>query len=153
MTGLRGRWAAGDETLGFWLSIPGVLGAELAARQPVDYVCVDTQHGAIDYADSVAMIQAIDLAGGTPIVRVPWNEQGIIGKNVLGSGIEFNLELFVSPGGYVQGRREEIQVQMRQLGGPGYLGANKVAEDLSVPKWWKPTREMERYIKTYLEQE
>ena len=25
------------------------------------------------------------------------------------------------PGGYVQGRREEIQVQMRQLGGPGYL--------------------------------
>lgn len=68
--------------MGFWLSIPGVLGAELAARQPVDYVCVDTQHGAIDYADSVAMIQAIDLAGGTPIVRVPWNEQGIIGKTL-----------------------------------------------------------------------
>jgi phytoene dehydrogenase-like protein len=39
------------------------------------------------------------------------------------------------------------------LGGSGYLGANKVAEDLSVAKWWKPTPEMERYIKTYLEQE
>jgi phytoene dehydrogenase-like protein len=37
------------------------------------------------------------------------------------------------------------------LGGPGYLVANKVAEDLGVSKWWKPTREMERYIKTYLE--
>jgi len=37
------------------------------------------------------------------------------------------------------------------LGGPGYLAANKVAEDLGVAKWWKPTREMERYIKTYLE--
>jgi len=37
------------------------------------------------------------------------------------------------------------------LGGPGYLGANKVAEDLGVQKWWKPTAEMERYIKTYLE--
>ena len=37
------------------------------------------------------------------------------------------------------------------LGGPGYLGANKVAEDLGVAKWWKPTPEMERYIKTYLE--
>jgi phytoene dehydrogenase-like protein len=37
------------------------------------------------------------------------------------------------------------------LGGPGYLGANKVAEDLGIRKWWKPTREMERYIKTYLE--
>ena len=37
------------------------------------------------------------------------------------------------------------------LGGPGYLGANKVAEDMGVKKWWKPTPEMERYIKTYLE--
>jgi phytoene dehydrogenase-like protein len=37
------------------------------------------------------------------------------------------------------------------LGGPGYLGANKVAEDLGAKKWWKPTPEMEKYIKTYLE--
>ena len=37
------------------------------------------------------------------------------------------------------------------LGGSGYLGANKVAEDLDVKKWWKPTPEMERCIKTYLE--
>jgi phytoene dehydrogenase-like protein len=37
------------------------------------------------------------------------------------------------------------------LGGPGYLGANKVAEDLGIRKWWKPTKEMERYIKTYLQ--
>jgi phytoene dehydrogenase-like protein len=37
------------------------------------------------------------------------------------------------------------------LGGPGYLGANRVAEDLGVEKWWKPTPAMERYTKTYLE--
>ncbi len=37
------------------------------------------------------------------------------------------------------------------LGGPGYLGANKIAEDLGVKKWWKPTKELERYVKTYLE--
>jgi len=37
------------------------------------------------------------------------------------------------------------------LGGPGYLGANRVAEDLGVTKWWKPTPQMERYIKTYME--
>ena len=37
------------------------------------------------------------------------------------------------------------------LGGPGYLGANKVAEDLGATKWWKPTKAMENYIKTYLE--
>jgi len=38
------------------------------------------------------------------------------------------------------------------LGGPGYLGANKVADDLGVERWWKPTPTMERYIKTYLEE-
>ena len=37
------------------------------------------------------------------------------------------------------------------LGGPGYLGATKVADDLGVTKWWKPTPAMERYVKTYLE--
>jgi phytoene dehydrogenase-like protein len=37
------------------------------------------------------------------------------------------------------------------LGGPGYIGANQVAEDLGVTKWWKPTPEMEKYIKTYIE--
>ena len=26
----------------------------------------------------------------------------------------------------------------------------KVAEDLGVKKWWKPTPEMEKYVKTYL---
>jgi len=37
------------------------------------------------------------------------------------------------------------------LGGPGSIAANRVAEDLGVAKWWKPTTEMERYIATYLE--
>ena len=37
------------------------------------------------------------------------------------------------------------------LGGPGYIGANKVAEEMGVAKWWKPTPEMERYVRTYLE--
>ncbi len=37
------------------------------------------------------------------------------------------------------------------LGGPGYLGANKVAEDLGIKKWWKPTYHMEKYIEAYLE--
>jgi len=38
------------------------------------------------------------------------------------------------------------------LGGPGYLGAGRVADDLGVVRWWKPTPKMQRYIKTYLEE-
>jgi len=79
---LRAQWSSGAETLGFWLSIPSILSAELSARAGADYVCIDTQHGAIDYLTSVSLIQAIELGGGVPIVRVPWNEPGVIGKTL-----------------------------------------------------------------------
>ena len=37
------------------------------------------------------------------------------------------------------------------IGGSGYLAANKVAEDMGVERWWKPTAEMEKYARTYLD--
>jgi 4-hydroxy-2-oxoheptanedioate aldolase len=77
---LREKWRAGEETLGLWLSAPGFVNAEITARQPVSYVCIDNQHGANDYLVTAQMFQAIELAGNVPIARVPWNEQGIIGK-------------------------------------------------------------------------
>jgi len=77
---IRSRWNAGESTTGVWLSVPGSVMAEAAARAGFDYVCIDTQHGAVEYSDAVPMIQAILLGGSSPIVRVPWNEQGIIGK-------------------------------------------------------------------------
>lgn len=79
---LREKWSAGDDTLGLWLSVPSFVSAEIGGRAGFDYVCVDTQHGVIDYQQSAVMIQAIELSGGLPIVRVPWNEPGIIGKSL-----------------------------------------------------------------------
>jgi len=52
--------------------------AEATARAGFDYVCVDMQHGAIDYADAASMIPAIGFGGSRPIARAPWNEPGII---------------------------------------------------------------------------
>ena len=84
---LRDMWTAGDQTLGAWLTIPSTVSAETAGRAGFDYVCVDNQHGVNDYQVTVTMMQAILLGGGTPIVRVPWNEPGIIGK-MLDAGAE-----------------------------------------------------------------
>ena len=80
MSSLRQVWNEGAITLGAWLCVPSTVTAELVARSGVDYVCIDTQHGAIDYSDAAPMIQAILAGGSRPIVRVPWNEPGIIGK-------------------------------------------------------------------------
>jgi 4-hydroxy-2-oxoheptanedioate aldolase len=43
------------------------------------------QHGLADYGAMVSMLQAISTTDATPIVRVPWNEPGIIGR-VLDAG-------------------------------------------------------------------
>jgi 4-hydroxy-2-oxoheptanedioate aldolase len=87
MDTMREIWNQGRPTFGAWLSSPSSVNAEVAAQVGFDYVCCDNQHGALDYQVTVSMIQAIELGGGNPIVRVPWNEPGIIGK-VLDAGAQ-----------------------------------------------------------------
>lgn len=87
MRTLRQMWNDGEPTLGGWLSIPATLSAEVMARGGFDYVCIDTQHGAVDYQTTVELIRAVEHGGSRAIVRVPWNEPGIIGK-MLDAGAE-----------------------------------------------------------------
>ncbi len=88
MDSLRDQWAAGRTTLGVWVSIPSLVSAEAAARAGYDYVCVDTQHGVIDYSQAAAIVPAVIAGQGTPpIARVPWNEPGVIGK-MLDAGMQ-----------------------------------------------------------------
>lgn len=35
------------------------------------------------------------------------------------------------------------------IGGPGYLAANRVVQDLEIEPWWEPTPEMTKYQETY----
>ena len=39
-----------------------------------DWICVDLQHGLLDYQDLRYMLPAISTGNATPLVRVPWNE-------------------------------------------------------------------------------
>jgi 4-hydroxy-2-oxoheptanedioate aldolase len=64
---------------------PSPLSAEALGRCGFDWILVDMQHGCMDYEAALAMIRAIDLSPAVPIVRVPWNEPGIIGR-VLDAG-------------------------------------------------------------------
>ncbi|MBM3683261.1 MAG: hypothetical protein FJW83_01785 [Actinobacteria bacterium] len=77
---LKAKWRAGEPTFGAWLAIPSPLVAEATAHAGFDYVCIDLQHGAADYQAAIAMLAAMRGADTTPIVRVPWNEFGIIGR-------------------------------------------------------------------------
>lgn len=80
--GLRAAWAEDRAALGGWLTLPSGFSAEIMANAGFDWACVDTQHGVIDYQQMVGMLQAMSYTGVTPLVRVPWNEPGIIGKTL-----------------------------------------------------------------------
>lgn len=82
---LRAAWQRGETVRGAWCTSPSSVSAEAMAAVGFDYVCVDLQHGAIDYSDAVPMFQAISGQGATPLARVPSNDLGTIGK-VLDAG-------------------------------------------------------------------
>jgi 4-hydroxy-2-oxoheptanedioate aldolase len=80
--GLRECWAGDRAALGAWLTIGSGFSAEIMAHAGFDWACVDMQHGVIDYQQMVVMLQAMSGTPVTPLVRVPWNEPGIIGKSL-----------------------------------------------------------------------
>jgi 4-hydroxy-2-oxoheptanedioate aldolase len=82
---LKTSWAAGKATVNGWLAIPSGFAAETMAQGGFDSLTVDLQHGVQDYLSMVACFQAIQSHPVLPMVRVPWNEPGIIGK-VLDAG-------------------------------------------------------------------
>jgi 4-hydroxy-2-oxoheptanedioate aldolase len=77
---LRDRWATGGTALGAWISLRDPIVAETAASLGFDYVCIDLQHGLNDYDGAADALAAMARTGATPLVRVPWNEPGIIGR-------------------------------------------------------------------------
>ncbi|RAH97723.1 2,4-dihydroxyhept-2-ene-1,7-dioic acid aldolase [Acuticoccus sediminis] len=84
---LKEIWADGRGTINGWCSIGSPFTAEIMAAQGYDSVCIDIQHGALDYSMALPMLQALRGTGVTPLVRVPWNEPGIIMK-ALDAGAE-----------------------------------------------------------------
>jgi 4-hydroxy-2-oxoheptanedioate aldolase len=77
---LKARLAAGKACVNGWLAIPSGFSAEVMAQCGWDSVTVDMQHGVQDYLSMVQCFQAMTAHPVTPLVRVPWNEPGIIGK-------------------------------------------------------------------------
>jgi len=53
-----------------WLAIPSGYSAEILGHQGYDAVTVDLQHGMIDFASALAMLQAISSTSAVPLVRV-----------------------------------------------------------------------------------
>ncbi len=79
---LKRIWQEGKPALGGWLTLPSSFSAEVFAHAGFDWLTIDMQHGLIDYQTALTMLQAISTTDTVPLVRVPWNEPGIIMKSL-----------------------------------------------------------------------
>lgn len=77
---LKEKWNSGSSTLGLWITHPNPVALESIGQHDVDYLCLDLQHGLLDYSNVVPSLQALQRSPAVPIARAPWNEPGIIGK-------------------------------------------------------------------------
>tara|TARA_B100001093_G_scaffold480591_1_gene510601 strand:- start:141 stop:899 length:759 start_codon:yes stop_codon:yes gene_type:complete len=79
---LRNCWSKGKGAINAWCSIPNAVTAEMMSMNDFDSITIDMQHGLVDYQIALNMLQVISCSGKTPMVRVPWNEPGIIMKSL-----------------------------------------------------------------------
>jgi 4-hydroxy-2-oxoheptanedioate aldolase len=76
--GLRKRLATGEPLIFPWLGTPGAELAGQIARLPFDAVAIDLQHSTIDMGEAAKQVSAINAVGKPAILRVRWNDPGIV---------------------------------------------------------------------------
>jgi 4-hydroxy-2-oxoheptanedioate aldolase len=82
---LRKVWREGRTAVNGWLQVPSSFSAEVMAHAGWDSLTIDMQHGPLDYGSLVPMLQAISTTDTVPVVRVLWNDPGLI-MRVLDAG-------------------------------------------------------------------
>src|SRR5579884_684453 len=70
---VRRRLAAGEASVGTWLSLPSPEAAEYVAALGLDWLVVDTEHNPIDIRTLSQMFAAMVNSSTAPMVRIPWN--------------------------------------------------------------------------------
>ena len=82
---LKQRIRAGEVTLGSWVMLGHPAIGEILVRAGFDWLAIDMEHTAITLGEVQPLVQVIDLAGCTPLVRVYENAPSLI-KRVMDTG-------------------------------------------------------------------
>ncbi|MFM9108868.1 MAG: HpcH/HpaI aldolase family protein [Chloroflexota bacterium] len=70
---VRQRLAAGEASVGTWLSLPSPEAAEYVSRIGFDWLVADSEHNPQDVRTLALMFAAMAASGAAPMVRIPWN--------------------------------------------------------------------------------
>jgi 4-hydroxy-2-oxoheptanedioate aldolase len=70
---VRRRLAAGEPSIGTWLSLPSPEAAEYVSKLNLDWLVVDAEHNPADIRTLAQMFMAMGNSSVAPLVRIPWN--------------------------------------------------------------------------------
>ena len=87
MRTLKEKIQAGERVNGTHIALGNIVLADAFAQMGYDFVWVDTEHSAIDYAELLQCVTVIKARGTPVVVRVHVNEPGHV-KRVLEMGID-----------------------------------------------------------------
>jgi 2-dehydro-3-deoxyglucarate aldolase len=82
---LRRRLAAGEATVGTWITLGHPSIADVLARAGFDWLVVDMEHSVIGLREAQDLLRAADVAGVPGIVRLPSNDP-VVAKRVMDAG-------------------------------------------------------------------
>ena len=69
-----------ETIVGYWVASDNPPATERIAAAGYDYVCLDLQHGLLDYAGALRGVMAAELGGAAGVIRVPVNDPSWIGR-------------------------------------------------------------------------
>jgi 4-hydroxy-2-oxoheptanedioate aldolase len=78
--GLRRRVLAGEPTLGLFLNLGSVVGAEIVARAGYDWALIDLEHGMATEAELLAQLVAVQATATAAVARVVSAERLRVGR-------------------------------------------------------------------------
>jgi 4-hydroxy-2-oxoheptanedioate aldolase len=84
-----------------WMTLPGAIVAGQVARLPYEAVCIDMQHGLSGFTDVASMSPAITATGKPVILRILWNDPGLVGQ-ALDAGASAVIAPMVNTGAQAQ---------------------------------------------------
>lgn len=87
MKSLKNKFKNYEFTLGSWITLGLPAIGEIMAKAGFDWLAIDMEHSSITFSEAEDLIRVIDLAGGTPLVRVGENSPYLI-KRVMDAGAQ-----------------------------------------------------------------
>lgn len=84
---LKQKLRSGQTTFGLWITLEAPTITEIAVRLGLDWICIDTEHGHLDFKEVVEHVRAAVRSSTATLVRVQEVEQGLI-KRVLDLGAD-----------------------------------------------------------------